>query len=283
MFYQHLIIDAVPYIANIMEFSFRMPPHWHNEIEIIYCISGSFKTRINDIEYSVEAGQAVFVNSLDIHEYYQAVPDTEILLLEIGPLLIKQNFEKLSERTFIQTVLDIDNNETSDLLRLFDIIIGEIESRLSAEAEWNIRGCLYSLSSLMLRSLMCEDSQYHKQKKQKTEAMQKVCNAISYVQENYFRDITVEKISKMFGYEKSNFCKVFKSATHMTFHKYLNHARINMACLFLKEINEPVASIAEKTGFRETKTFCRVFKEIVNMTPTEFRNSVKSAEFKYCS
>ena len=34
-------------------------PHWHNEIEIIYCISGSFKTRINDIEYSVEAGQAV--------------------------------------------------------------------------------------------------------------------------------------------------------------------------------------------------------------------------------
>lgn len=64
MFYQHLIIDAVPYIANIMEFSFRMPPHWHNEIEIIYCISGSFKTRINDIEYSVEAGQAVFVKTL---------------------------------------------------------------------------------------------------------------------------------------------------------------------------------------------------------------------------
>lgn len=272
MFYQHLIIGEIPYVADISKLAYRVPPHWHNEIEIVYCLSGSFKIKINDTEYCVCAGQAVFVNSGDLHEYFGTAPGTKILLLEIGPLLINRNFEKLSSCSFKQTVLDIKGND--DLYRLLCIIINEIENGLTTESEWNTRGCLYSLSSLMLRTMMCKDNG-RVQKKHKTDAMQKVCNAINYVQENYYRDITIENISKMFGYEKSNFCKAFKAATHMTFHKYLNYVRINMACLFLKEINEPVSTIAERTGFHEAKTFCRVFKKIISMTPTEFRNSVK--------
>jgi len=271
MFYQSLITGETPYVTAVMDFEIEMPPHWHSEIEILYCMTGSYKVRVKNTEYSVSAGQAVFVGSAELHEYYGMEPGTKALLVEIGPLLLKQGFRELAEHAFSCPVVEVDR-VSAELYDLFSTIIRELESGATTEAEWNIRSCLYALSAVMRRELQSENRQVARQS-QRIKTMLNIYKAINYVHENYNLEIKVEDMAKLTGYQVSNFCKHFKWATQMSFHKYLNTFRINTACCLLMERSESVSSIAEKVGFSETKTFCRVFKECVKMTPTEYRDS----------
>ena len=98
--------------------------------------------------------------------------------------------------------------------------------------------------------------------------------AMDYIASHYMNDISIEEIAGITGYGKSLFCKKFKCATQTSFHKYLNLCRIDKACALLADDRLPVARIGEQVGFRDTKTFCRVFKQIMNQTPTAYRDSL---------
>lgn len=283
MFYQSLILGKTPYLAALTPLSPHMPPHWHNEIEILYCLEGEFTAKADGSEHKVRKGQAVFVSSTQMHEYFNAVgQQTTALLLEIGPLLIQNDFQRLAERAFSKPVWDIDAQDSPTAIELFSIfqaVVRELKTGTPPESEWSIRGCLHSLAAVMLRQMQCEEKA-DTRRTRKNNAMMKLFEAMNYIEEHYQEQITVEEVAKLLGYSKTNFCNQFKYATQLSFHKYLNTFRINMACTLLKETGDPVALIAEKVGLPEAKTFCRVFKEQLGMTPTEYRNTAATALLK---
>ena len=264
MFFQSILTEDSPCV-QISDLS-AFPSHWHSEIEIIYCLEGSFTVVIDNQACPVRTGQTVFVGSAEPHEYTDCAPGTKILLTEIGEGFFKKSFQSLAYRTFDKPVIDTSHQ----IKHIFDTILDELKQPATTGGEWVISSCLFNLAAFMVRELPSKNDMSY-QRKERILAMQRVNAALEYLRANYQNQITVDAASNLTGYGKSNFCKQFKRATQMTFHQYLNMFRISKACILLQNTDEPISEIAEATGFPETKTFCRVFKQLMNMTPTEYR------------
>ena len=265
VFYQALIISEQPNAQLVEMYSF--PSHWHSEIEIIYCLAGSFNAIIDGQNFTLSAGQTLFIASAEPHEYTDIGQGTKCLLIEIGAGFLKQNFQEFTERCFNQTVMEII---PSRIRYLFDTIIAELNQPGMAGGELIVTGCLFELAAHILRDIPGKEDK-SSQRHERIRAMQRMGKLMEYIQNNYQKQITIEDAAMQVAYEKSNFCKQFKKATQMTFHQYLNMIRISKACILLNDTNYTINDVAEKTGFPETKTFCRVFKELMKNTPGKYR------------
>lgn len=274
MFYQPLLIGNDPYCAEIIPIT-SFGEHWHNEIEIIRCLSGNFKVKTGGMEHAVGKDETVIIASAEPHEYYDCEPGTEIQYIEFGAMFLGNDFGIISELSFTKPVISPDKESPNycevshDLYLILKKLKNECINPTAAH-NWILKSCLYEISALILslpskRGLTAE-------RKKRMDAISVMKPVLDYISENYTRDITLDEISRVAGYGKSNFCKHFKMATHMSFHRYLNMCRIDRACVLLADKHMTVGQIGERLGFNEIKTFCRVFKQIMNMTPSEYRN-----------
>ena len=58
----------------------------------------------------------------------------------------------------------------------------------------------------------------------------------------------------------------------MQFNDYLNLVRVNRAKFILRNYGMSLKEVAASCGYSDAAYFCRVFKRISKMTPTEYRN-----------
>ena len=133
-----------------------------------------------------------------------------------------------------------------------------------------IQGNLYKICGYLIEMMLKSEARKEHRNKDllKVESIDKALDLIYY---RYPEQITVEDAGAISGYGKSNFCKIFKSITGDTFHNMLNKQRIEVACNLLSNTNMPVSEIALKVGLCEPKTFCRVFKSVMGVTPGIYR------------
>lgn len=69
------------------------------------------------------------------------------------------------------------------------------------------------------------------------------------------------------------FCKVFKSATGMTFTEFLNRIRVEKAKKLLLDPFARVTEVAYASGFRAIPHFNSVFKKCAGLSPTAWRQA----------
>ena len=98
---------------------------------------------------------------------------------------------------------------------------------------------------------------------------QALYSALNYMEKNTQRNITIHEISRVSGYSVSQFSRMIKSYTGMSFINYFNNLRINKVC---REINKgkSIASSAYENGFSTLSTFNRAFKKSKGLSPTKW-------------
>ena len=67
---------------------------------------------------------------------------------------------------------------------------------------------------------------------------------------------------------------LFRRATGLPPHRYVQSRRIALACRLLREDDAPVASVAERVGLPEPRVFHRLFKACTGTTPGRWRCEV---------
>src|SRR5262249_23558346 len=92
-----------------------------------------------------------------------------------------------------------------------------------------------------------------------------------YVQENFQNQITRESVAKNFALTPNHISRLFRHEGCMGFSDYLTLVRIDRAKFMLKEYGSPLKEIAANCGYRDVAYFCRVFRRITKITPTEYR------------
>ena len=96
---------------------------------------------------------------------------------------------------------------------------------------------------------------------------------MTYINKNYADDLALEDMSAMLGFDRSYFCRIFKSATGATFTEYLNFVRICKAEKRLSEGNDSILDISAEVGFSSVSYFNKVFKKYRNCSPSLYRSA----------
>lgn len=98
-----------------------------------------------------------------------------------------------------------------------------------------------------------------------------ISNAISYIEENYQKDIAIGDICKKLLISESYLTKLFRECTGYSFIDYLTYCRMKKACELLKDESIKIYAVAEQVGYRDQRYFSVLFKKIVGLTPKQFR------------
>lgn len=99
-----------------------------------------------------------------------------------------------------------------------------------------------------------------------------VKKAKEYIYAHQSEDITLAEVSKVVNTSTFYFCKIFKKYTGVNFTEYVARVRVERAKNLLLNPNLRVSEIAFEVGFQSLTHFNRVFKRIVGLSPTEYRN-----------
>ena len=105
-----------------------------------------------------------------------------------------------------------------------------------------------------------------------------ITRVLDFVSYHYMEDIKVEDLAKSCHISETHFRRIFTSYMKVTPLEYINTVRIQTACELLQKTDDPVADIAHKCGFTTNSTFNRNFKQIMGVTPIEWRKRPESYE-----
>lgn len=99
---------------------------------------------------------------------------------------------------------------------------------------------------------------------------QEIILAVEYIRNNYTRKFTLTELSSYIGYNEQYFIRFFKKHMKESPYQYLMEMRLKESIRLLK-LNIPIKQIARETGYLDTKTFCRSFKNRYGVSPGNYK------------
>ncbi len=100
--------------------------------------------------------------------------------------------------------------------------------------------------------------------------------AITYIESNYQRDITIEEIAEALRLNRSYFGKIFRLSTGKSPQRFLMNYRMIKAAEMLAMTKRPVNEIGASVGYENQLHFSRAFKNVYGVSPREWRKRNKA-------
>lgn len=82
-----------------------------------------------------------------------------------------------------------------------------------------------------------------------------------------------------FGISSSYATRLFREHIGISFHKYLSFYRVEEAKRYLADTKDRVYEIADRCGFTDSNHLIRVFFKFTNMSPDQYRKSLKETDW----
>ena len=147
-----------------------------------------------------------------------------------------------------------------------DTMLGLVSIFTSAEGEYRAVGSAI-LKQLLLKAVETVDE--NALPARMVEALDK------YIRDNAGDDISNTEIGAIFGYHPFYISKVLKDRKGTTLRQYIIAYRLKLAKKLLSESAKSVNEVAEECGFNDPSYFTKTFKNVVGMTPKDYRNLSK--------
>ena len=96
-------------------------------------------------------------------------------------------------------------------------------------------------------------------------------SAVTYFNENYNQDISIENYAQTRGMSVSWFIRNFKKYTGMTPMQFIVSLRVNNAQILLEQTNYSIYEIAKIVGYDDQLYFSRLFRKQKGVSPSQYR------------
>lgn len=98
-----------------------------------------------------------------------------------------------------------------------------------------------------------------------------ICKVVTFVNQNYHQDITLNDAAREINLSYYYFSKFFREQTGQNFTDYLTATRMGKARELLLDQSVSVKEVCFKVGYNDPNYFSKIFKKVTGMTPSEFR------------
>lgn len=86
----------------------------------------------------------------------------------------------------------------------------------------------------------------------------------------YAQSISLEDLAQQLHLTSEYFSYLFHRNMGISLSGYLRNYRIAVACQLFCDAQSKIYEVAEKVGYPDAKYFCRAFRDVTGMTPSEY-------------
>lgn len=258
--------------------------------EQIYISRGKYVDSIDNLNCSYQSAK-------DIHEYKLVYPNISWIREYKEKSYNLENIDYIDFNHLKKLLLNKDNKESlnyiesifSKLKKDENLTVKQIKTK-SIEVFLNvynyfndskiIKGLdLYLekvINSVNLDQIQVELNNMIKHRQSKLEETDDsispiILKLLRNIEENYSKDLNLKEISETYNINSIYLGQLFQKETGILFSDYLNNFRVNKAKNLLVETSLKAAEIGELVGYANKNYFYRKFKDIVGITPSEWR------------
>lgn len=99
--------------------------------------------------------------------------------------------------------------------------------------------------------------------------------AVKYIDKNYRQPLSQQIIADYVHLNPAYFSTLFKKNTGINFSDYLINCRLNAVKKRLLNSSDKIKNISIEEGFTDYQYFCKLFKKIIGVNPSEYRKRLK--------
>ena len=276
MYWQRELDFGEDFNCRVIKMEPILGMHYHEELEVALCVSGSYTLTVEGIDYVIGAGDMTVISSNAAHAFRSSPSGAVMAYVLFGRKLVGDDFLPLIDCEFAPPVIRAGEAAPDELLlpseRMREILTGIYGEKTSGGmcSSLLIRALTIELFVLLMRSFPVKNDS-GRQIRRRMLAGDCMSGVFSLVKRKYMHDLTVEEAAAAACLSKTYFCRAFKSLTGKTFHEYLLSYRIERAKSLLLTDGMKINEIASAVGMPVVKTFNRCFRERAGMTPREYR------------
>lgn len=228
-------------------------PNWHENIELLLCVSGEAEAVISSRPAKMEKDSIIVVNSGRIH-YTNTISER----VEYHCLIIDADF--LDEAGFSSDVCELEEVIRDE--RAVEIFL-DITKELSDKKpyyESAVKGNILLLMAHLSRSYASNNVEGE------NDIMVK--KAIRYIKKNYKNKINVEVLASYTGFSRFYFSRCFKRLTGYSVSEYTGFLRCREAKRLLTGTDMTVSEVAAMCGYGDVSYFTKVYKRHMGVCPS---------------
>lgn len=263
-----------------------MPYHMHNTYELYFVASGKCRFSVfrpetgKHVHLRLKSGDCVFTDADVFHRVQVDGDGCRLIELEfkaldrtpdsVDPSVVIRQCEGL---TAAFTASDHIHLTENDLIRP---AVDRITSLLNSDRKYVDHPYTQTLINELLFNIdrcyshIYLDNHY-------------IRKTIDFIMANYTEDLSVELIAQGVRLNPSYLQKIFKTTTGMTVWEYLKRHRIERAISLIKNTRMSFTDISFEVGFSNRQTFFNVFKDIMGVTPSQYKKYLASPHVRYSS
>lgn len=237
--------------------------NWHNDIELLYFISGNGYVISNSVKYPVFPGDLFIVNSNHLHytqtdslvEYFCLIIDSEYLnTVDINVSNLEYQYIVKSENT--------------------QIMLKKLIEEISNNTAFRLSGIISSLLSLMtyLSRFFAQEIYHYPQITSSVD--EKIKSGIKYIQTHISETMTLDEIASHLWISKDYFSHIFKKSLGITPITYINKLRCYNAQKLLRKNTYSIHQVAALCGFENDSYFAKTFKKHIGISPSKYSSFI---------
>jgi AraC-like DNA-binding protein len=97
--------------------------------------------------------------------------------------------------------------------------------------------------------------------------------AMDYMKLHMKEKVKIDELAEFIGISRSHLTNSFKKECKMSPQEYLIQLRMEHAAYLLKDSTKPIHLIAEESGYKDSLSFSKIFKQKYKLSPTQYRET----------
>lgn len=290
--YEHINSDYPLAVYFVMpdEFFFNnVPWHWHEEFEIDIVREGNAIYTLGEDILRVPCGNAIIIKSNVVHSIRSEGMNCSIISIIFSPDILFSSSDSSLSLAYLKPFMATDKkalliSQTDRFGKaIFSYIEDIVDYNLNREYGYELltKSALYQLWLLLIKDLPHTTRNIREVSIEEKYGAdeERIKEALTFIQENYHENITLEDIAESIHISKSECCRLFKRTISTTPFEYLIRYRVLIACDIMiksQRNDESISDLAFNVGFNSASYFNKMFKKYIGCTPTEFRKQSKN-------
>ncbi|AOZ90890.1 helix-turn-helix domain-containing protein [Paenibacillus crassostreae] len=255
---------------------------FHNHVdfsELVIVLNGHATHIVNSEESFIKKGNVFVINSGTSHAYKDPY-DFKICNIMYKPEMLNSAGSDLRTLNGFQALFILEPfyrsiNPYKSKLNISIVSLEYVASLISImikEYEEKIHGYKTMLASRFMELVVYLSRQYDHQEKGIDASLMHLANAISYIEDHYLVQVTLEEIATKSDISVRHLNRLFRAYYLTTPIAYLQRLRLERACTLLNQTNLSITEISYECGFNDSNYLTRQFKKTYGMSPKSFRN-----------